>query len=423
MDRPTSETPSEERTEIEPSQADPVDLGKTLSSINDNLQGMSKLLLHLASGQSTVYEDISHIDDDQRSSHLLPTGHPDTPNGHYDTLNEQFDISTGPSSAQVNNHGTSSGKQRLGPALSSRNDVDANAIDALSIHASDSEDDEIPLDKAVADLLSQAKDLPEPNDAHGLLDTLAQALEAPSDVSDAISPKLAEIVNSHWGKFLPPETLKPILAKYSRPANCETFFPVKVNKEAWENLRMDKKQHDFRLAHLQQTIQAVAIISLQTTEFLLSNSLISNDLKSTHISANVDALALLGHATASLSSLRRASLKPTFKPEYQSLCNKTDLESHSPFLFGEDFGKRIKDIDESRKIGRAFKAPGGQKSFTQFAVSARRAPSGYHPYRNQSKRPQNDFLWKGSQFPPFRKKPYFNRRPPQKRFNQQEKQF
>ena len=343
---------------------------------------MSKLLLHLASGQSTVYEDISHIDDDQRSSHLLPTGHPDTPNGHYDTLNEQFDMSTGHSSAQVNNHGTSSGKQRLGPALSSRNDVDANAIDALSIHASDSEDDEIPLDKAVADLLSQAKDLPDPNDAHGLLDTLAQALEAPSDVSDAISPKLAEIVNSHWGKFLPPETLKPILAKYSRPANCETFFPVKVNKEAWENLRMDKEQHDFRLAHLQQTIQAVAIISLQTTEFLLSNSLISNDLKSTHISANVDALALPGHATASLSSLRRASLKPTFKPEYQSLCNKTDLESHSPLLFGEDFGKRIKDVDESRKIGRAFKAPGGQKSFTQFAVSARRAPSGYHPYRN-----------------------------------------
>ena len=285
---------------------------------------------------------------------FCPPGILDTPNGHYDTLNEQFDMSTGHSSAQVNNHGldhpmnlkatttgTSSGKQR--PVGS--NDVDANAIDALSIDASDSEDEEILLDKAVADLL-----LPDPNDAHGLLDTLAQALEAPSDLSDAISPKLAEIVNSRWGKFLPPEKRKPILAKYSRPANCETFFPEKVNKEAWENLRMDKKQHDFRLAHLQQTIQAVAIISLQTTDFLLSHSLISNDLKSTHISANVDALALLGHATASLSSLRRASLMPTFKPEYQSLCNKTDLESHCPFVFGEDFGKRIKDIDESRKI-------------------------------------------------------------------------
>ena len=190
---------------------------------------MSKLLLHLASGQSTVYEDISHIDHDQRSSHLLPTGHPDTPNGHYDTLNEQCDMSTGHSSAQVNNHGldhpmnlkatttgTSSGKHRLGPALSSRNDVDANAIDALSIHASDSEDEEISLDKAVADLLSQAKDLPDPNDAHGLLDTLAQALKTPSDVSDAISPKLAEIVNSRWGKVLPPEKLEPILAKIVR---------------------------------------------------------------------------------------------------------------------------------------------------------------------------------------------------------------
>ena len=50
MDRPTSETPSEEGTEIEPSQADPVDVEKTLSSINNTLQGMSKLLLHLASG-------------------------------------------------------------------------------------------------------------------------------------------------------------------------------------------------------------------------------------------------------------------------------------------------------------------------------------------------------------------------------------
>ena len=130
----------------------------------------------------------------------MPTGHPEIPNGHYNTLNEQLSLSTGHSSAQVNNHGlenpfnvtastgTSSGKQRLGPALNARFSADANEVDALSIHATDSEDDEIPLDKAVADLLKQAQDVTDPSDTQGLLDTLAQALEAPSDVSDAISP-------------------------------------------------------------------------------------------------------------------------------------------------------------------------------------------------------------------------------------------
>ena len=97
---------------------------------------MSKLLLHLASVRSDVYDDLSH--NDQRFSHILPTGHPETPNGHYDTLNEQLSLYTGHSSAQVNNHGldhplnftassgTSSGKQRLGPALSARISADAN---------------------------------------------------------------------------------------------------------------------------------------------------------------------------------------------------------------------------------------------------------------------------------------------------------
>ena len=147
----------------------------------------------------------------------MPTGHHEMPNGHYDTLNEQLNLSTRHSSAQGNNHGldnplnvtantgTSSGKQRLGPALSARFSADANDVDALSIHANDSEDDEIPLDKAVADLLTQAQDVTEPRDTQGLLETLAQALEAPSDVSDPISPQVTEIFNSHWGKCLPPK--------------------------------------------------------------------------------------------------------------------------------------------------------------------------------------------------------------------------
>eukprot|EP00794_Sanderia_malayensis_P001544 gene1544-1707_t len=433
MDPPSSETPSGEVTEVEPvntSNTSPATLGKTLSNINDNLQVMSQLLLKLTSDKT----DLDNPADDQRSISHWPTGHPDTPYRHSETPTRQFDMSTGQNISQTNSHmfdnqeipetstGFSRGKQRLGPALSSKF-KDNTADDALSIHASDSEGEEVssevPLDAAVADLLSN-KNSKEINDIQGILDTLAQALESPSDVSDDVSPKLAEIVNSRLGKLLSQEKLTPILNKYLRPGNCEALFPVKVNKEAWVNLRVDKKQYDLRLANLQQTLQKIAIISLNTTDFLLTKANLNNDAINKHVSANVDALALLGHATASLSSLRRASLKSTLKPEYQSLCSNTDAEPHSPFLFGEDFGKMVKDIDESRKIGRALKSPGGQKAQTSFTSSNR-----MHPYRHPTRRPQNDFLWKGPQNPPFRKKPYFSRRPPpqQKRQNPQQKQF
>eukprot|EP00794_Sanderia_malayensis_P011560 gene11560-12754_t len=80
-------------------------------------------------------------------------------------------------------------KATLRTSLSStfKEPISNNADDALSIHASDSEGEEVssevPLDAAGADLLSE-KNSKEINDIQGSLDTLAQALESPSDVSD-----------------------------------------------------------------------------------------------------------------------------------------------------------------------------------------------------------------------------------------------
>ncbi len=135
--------------------------------------------------------------------------------------------------------------------------------------------------------------------------------------------------------------------------------------------------------------------------------------KNSLINANVDAIALLGHATASLSSLRRASLKSALKPEYQALCSNNESEPHTPLLFGEDFGKMVKDLDESRKIGRAFKGNNNQRPQQSF-----RRDNTFHPYqryqRASQQRSQNNFLWKGPPQPPSRRKnqnQYFSRRP------------
>ena len=87
------------------------------------------------------------------------------------------------------------------------------------------------------------------------------------------------------------------------------------------NLKVDKKQYDLRLANLQQTLQRIAFITINTTNFLPDKTAADMlNKKNSLISANVDAIALFGHATASLSSLRRASLKSALKPEYQALC-------------------------------------------------------------------------------------------------------
>ena len=128
-------------------------------------------------------------------------------------------MSIGHSNAQVNNHSLynpinfkitttdiSNGKQHFRPALSSRDSADADTIDDLSIHASDLEHKEIPLNKAVADLRMQFKDFPDKSDAHGLLNTLAQAPQAPSAVSGAIGPTLVEIVSYLWTCFFPRKT-------------------------------------------------------------------------------------------------------------------------------------------------------------------------------------------------------------------------
>ena len=68
-----------------------------------------------------------------------------------------------------------------------------------------------------------------------------------------------------------------------------------------------------------------------------------------------DSIALLGHLIGDLSNQRRITMKNALKPEYQTLCSSSTEIAHSPYLFGEDIGKQIKDVEETNKITKAFK--------------------------------------------------------------------
>ena len=151
------------------------------------------------------------------------------------------------------------------------------------------------------------------------------------------------------------------MEKYGRPSNCTDFPQVKVNKEAWSNLNADRKQHDLRLANLQQTLQKIAFILLQTANFFLLKDFSDQAKISANVTSLVDAIALLAHSTAKLSSARRSSIKPALRSDYQSLCSNTDDIPFGPLLFGEDFGKTVKDLEQSKRVGRAFEGSKNQK--------------------------------------------------------------
>ena len=418
------------------------DLSQTLLNINSSLGCMSDLLMKLVANS----ERTASVVNTQSTTGLLSDEFDARSTGQSEFLSTRHDdplvhiesSSTGHEAHMFNEHsikqpsvstGISRGKRRIGPVYSSKSSkrvcIDDSDDEALSIHANDDEH-EFPLSEAVAELISDNNRNDPSKEGESFLDDLQKALETPSEEADDINQKLADIINSRWGKVLSQEKLSPILEKYNRPGNCTSLHPIKVNKEAWANLSADKKQQDLRLANLQQTLEKVAIIVLRASEFLFEIKAHVSSVNS-DVTSLVDALALLGHATANISVLRRSSLKPALKREYQALCANNSDFPHGPLLFGEDFGKMVKDVEEARKLNRAFKiSPSSAQQSSHYNLSkhgkfTRSYPTGAMMNGPTGTASHRDFLWGGHQRPSFRRKPY--NRPQNQKNKPQGKQF
>lgn len=99
----------------------------------------------------------------------------------------------------------------------------------------------------------------------------------------------------------------------------------------------------------------------------------TRSLSSTHLTeTQQDALALLSNANFELNSLRKEQIKPDMNPAYSHLCKAPVTK----FLFGDDLGKRVKDLKEEQKA-----TLGVVKSADQGKVRARPGQTTYHPYK------------------------------------------
>ena len=159
-----------------------------------------------------------------------------------------------------------------------------------------------------------------------------------------------------------------------------------VNPQIWGTLSQGTKRDDVHLYNLQETIIKAVFASLQTT-----SALVSKDLGTEHtqlLGQSIDSLAMLAHAYAQLTQLRKNQIRPALRPEYSAICSLEESRE-SLFLFGDDLPKVLKEAKESSNISSSIKHH--SKTYKKPSWSGR---------RENARSQQRDFQWRGQQKAP-----------------------
>ena len=292
---------------------------------------------------------------------------------------------------------------------------DTDHRDDISVTASDSDiraflaHDCIPAEQA-GTTQTDSPTSDNPSNAHDI--DLLKEIDLNLSEADPAGPKihdnLANIANKRWGIALSNDKLKTMLSKYPQPANSSNMSVPKVNTEIWDQMLHTRKRSDLRLSNMQSVLQKASFSLLKTCDHMVSQNA---DTNKTLIANTIDAIALIGHTVGELSNLRREQVRPALRPEFHSLCKKTDDSSHSPWLFGEDLAKRVRDTKETFTLSRSLgnnKTRGGNSRVYRPSYRAERSPydrtNRGNGNNNRYETGNRQFFGKGQKKPPFKNK-------------------
>ena len=344
-------------------------LAKTLSDINVNMGTMASLLQTIVARQDSKPQ--------KKRRHSLN------------------DLSSADSESEDNDH------ERSSNTGSKRRRED----DELSLSPSDADITELLAESNTKEVEVTAEIAVEPaGDEAGFLKSLEADFIDDELVGAKINQRLANIASKRWGITLPSDKLKPLLAKHVKPENCADITTLRVNPEIWELLNNFRRKADLRVSNIQQVLQKATFGVLKVCDKLVTQQP-STDKET--LAANVDAIALLGHAVGELSRLRREQIKPALKPEFHSLCTQANESgSRSDLLFGADLAKQVCDAKDTNKIG---------KDISVSKTGATRFSRPYNSHHDKRKPQKNNgryyragenkqpFLGKGQKKPTFSK--------------------
>ncbi|ESO91528.1 hypothetical protein LOTGIDRAFT_175773 [Lottia gigantea] len=177
-------------------------------------------------------------------------------------------------------------------------------------------------------------------------------------VGNVLPAKVADIIKHMFNTKQADDRSKGIMEKYLRPGNIE-LYPQKINTEIWGHLKKETQFKDIDSFKLSEKLIKCSYAVMSLVELLLKSK--KQDKKSddkdsslsSGIKTGMDALSLLGHIVQDHNQIRRDSLKVDLNLQYKKLCNpshNTDTGS-SKWLFGDELGKRVKDIKETNQVG------------------------------------------------------------------------
>ncbi|XP_076083829.1 uncharacterized protein LOC143054695 [Mytilus galloprovincialis] len=170
----------------------------------------------------------------------------------------------------------------------------------------------------------------------------------------SVHEEIAKIVNQGSESTVDHRSkeVQELLEKYVRPENCDYLEVPKVNKVLWTSKETDKRLKDSD-RNFQRT-QGYLVNGMIPLVLLMDKSLKSSTEESEeNFELALDSLNMLLYAHRDMSSQRKRLLTPALDKKYYVLSNEGEKIS-SKYLFGEqeDLEKRMKEIDDSVKLGK-----------------------------------------------------------------------
>lgn len=212
--------------------------------------------------------------------------------------------------------------------------------------------DDFDLRSMAEDESAQARD-ERPDAQDDFLDILSEGMEG-AKKGKPLSSDAMRMVSNFFEKEPDNTLIKEIRERHAEPENCEMLSAKTLNSEIYRNIHQSARKRDFGLKSVQSAMATSAIANLRLIDNiteLYRNKSLSRDHANNLLRNACDATKVIAKGFSDLSLYRKVLLRPHVQPKYQALCAK---RTYGSALFGDDFTKEIKTIDEESKIMRQF---------------------------------------------------------------------
>lgn len=146
---------------------------------------------------------------------------------------------------------------------------------------------------------------------------------------------LADSLKFMLSERLDPKKLDETMDCYPAPENCKELRVPRVNPTIFDSLGGFTRKRDLSLQKVQKNL-------------VKGITAFAYNLDAEHLTGSQeDALACLTAADFELTLLRKELIKPDINQRFHHLCKSTTPVTE--FLFGDDLGKQVKELDDAQK--------------------------------------------------------------------------